>query len=182
MDIELWINGVWQADIASDLPASGSIKWAIPPLPVTNQAHLRLRTSVVGIKYTADSPLFGLVNPVELLEPVDGQQLLPGSSVAVRWEATVGTQVNLRLGLPEGQWLTIADSTANDGEFLWTVPPSARWESCDTHRNDSRRFRVHRQQRNGVRTGESPGMPGTGGWLHRSLEPGYNGGLGDRLQ
>jgi hypothetical protein len=122
VSIELWNNGLWQADIASGLPASGSFEWTIPPLPVTIQARLRLRTTVEGIEYTADSPLFGLVNPVELLEPVDGQQLLPGSSVAVHWEATVGTQVNLQLGLPDGQWLTIADSTANDGEFQWTVP------------------------------------------------------------
>lgn len=72
------------------------------------------------------SPWLGTPCSYRVVEPVPGSQWARGSQVPIRWVAEgdqCAAQVRIRL-LRDGQRVgLISRASANDGEYLWTMPP-----------------------------------------------------------
>jgi proprotein convertase P-domain-containing protein/VCBS repeat protein len=106
----------------------GVATWTVQP-PATTQARIRVwEVSNPSRQDTSDGNFTITSNSLILTAPNGGDVLVAGTSVPITWlSQNVVGNVKLEYSLGSGApdtWFPIADSTENDGLFLWNVPAS----------------------------------------------------------
>ena len=121
--ITLVQGGIVKSTIAARAPNNGRFEWAIPATLAAGNYRVKVKWLSNPTVVVDDSDEFGLQVPGPLTVSEPTGELQQGSLQTIRWAGVprVGN-VNISL-LQNGQVkATLAASTPNDGEFLWTVP------------------------------------------------------------
>jgi len=113
--------------IVNSVPNSGQFSWTVPAGATANGL---IRVSDAGDGFpsdVSDVPFSVAVASITVVSPNGGETWFGGSQQPLTW-VSVGFagMVKLEYSADGGaSWAVLADSTANDGAFLWTVPESA---------------------------------------------------------
>ncbi len=119
-------NGsTWSPITASPTPNDGEYSWTVPDTPST-QCLVRISDALDGDPSDTSDAVFSIVETpaIQITSPNGSENWMIGTAHNITWESegTVG-DVSIELSTDNGStWSTIISSTANDGEYSWTVP------------------------------------------------------------
>jgi len=122
--IEISVNGgaMW-TDIISRSPNTGTFAWLVTGQP-SDSALVRL-TALDGSASDTSDALFAIVPAPALVvdTPNGGESLQIGQDFAIAWNSqNTSGWVDIELTRDNGvTWEALADSTKDDGSFLWTI-------------------------------------------------------------
>lgn len=113
----------WKSVVENTLN-DGEYIW-IAPMEETEQAVIKISDLANPAKFTQnENPFKILKNLITIETPADGGKVFSGDSVSIAWSNT-GHFDNACIELTKDNgvsWDTLADTTENDGEFVWRVP------------------------------------------------------------
>ena len=120
--IDLYKGSSLSRTIASSASNNGSYPWTIPA-SLTPGSDYKIRITSSDRTQSDDSDNFFTIANPRVTYPTDaGVTWKVGESRTITWTGFVGSDV--RIELYDGRSLsrTIAQSTANDGSYVWTIP------------------------------------------------------------
>ncbi|MDZ7319518.1 MAG: FG-GAP-like repeat-containing protein, partial [candidate division KSB1 bacterium] len=119
-------NGAtWQV-IEASTANDGSYDWTIPNTP-SNLCLVRISDKTDGMPVDISDAVFSIMLPAEtitVISPNGGECWHSGSSQPIKWSSSgLISNVKIQYSLDGGKnWITIINSTPNDGHHLWQVP------------------------------------------------------------
>ena len=109
--------------LAESTPNDGSYDWAVPEYFPDGSDYLIEVSSVANpsIIDTSDGP-FELAGGITVTSPNGGESVALGATEIITWDSTDNTGADVTILVFKGtQFLTLAESTPNDGSYEWTV-------------------------------------------------------------
>ena len=154
-------NGSTWSTITNSTPSVGYFLWsALPNVPSTN-ARVRISDASDGYPSDASDSVF-TISPqpaLKIISPDGGENWMSGSSQTIRWNALgkiIGgggslhklksspyfplTIANIKIEYTTNNgssWLSIVQSTPNNGSFLWSPVPSQNSSLCRVKISDA---------------------------------------------
>lgn len=115
--------------IKDSIPNSGSFIWTIPNIATSAQSFIKVSSTVYPVSKDSNDVAFTITKPiVGVTAPNDGQVWYLGESKSIQW-AGVGTSANVKIELSSDSgktYTTLIASTANTGQYFWTIPYTTR--------------------------------------------------------
>jgi hypothetical protein len=131
-NVEIIARGAGQTlSIHAATANDGSYNWLVPAgQPSGTNYTIEVRSTLDTAITDSSNGTFTIAPPppantITVVSPNGGETLVRGQTVNITWNSTgtVGSNVKImaRRGSSSG---TITSATANDGSFLWTIPPT----------------------------------------------------------
>ncbi|MFW9969017.1 MAG: Ser-Thr-rich GPI-anchored membrane family protein [Candidatus Odinarchaeota archaeon] len=128
VDINLYHNGTYLTNIATNAKNNGSYLWKIPDIITVYDDLYQINISNSEFSKTWDtSDAYFVIEPkaIKIIAPSSIDSLETGYTHIITWEST-GFINNMKIELFKDSLfeLEITSSTLNDGLFFWTIPSS----------------------------------------------------------
>ncbi|MGE3063536.1 MAG: FlgD immunoglobulin-like domain containing protein [bacterium] len=102
----------------------GDYLWTVPNA-ATASCRVRISDPLVPTNYDISDTFFTIQTPlIDIKKPDGGNVLRIGESYPIHWDWTGAfANVKIEYTIDDGtNWTSIVSTTANDGEYIWTVP------------------------------------------------------------
>jgi len=123
--LQLYKSGTLDSTIVSSTANTGTYDWIIPASQAVGTDYkVRIGSADgTGVSDQSDSE-FSITGAVTLTAPNGGERWIAGTTSSITWTSTGGGLGNMKIDLHEGGSFvsTLAQSTANDGSFNWSIP------------------------------------------------------------
>jgi hypothetical protein len=133
-------NGSTWSTIIPSTANDGEYSWIVPDTPST-QCLVRIRDALDGNPSDTGDAVFSIAKTpaIQVTSPNGGESWMTGATHNITWqsEGSVG-DVSIELSTDNGStWSTIISSTANDGEYSWTVPDTPSTQCLVTNHSNN---------------------------------------------
>jgi len=125
--IDLYKGGALHTTITSSTADTGSFTWVVPEtIPPDLDYRIRIALAETDAVNDSSDLDFAVVEPsVSVTAPNGGELLRPATSYTIAWNSVGVGRSDMRIEIYRHTALesVLSSSTANTGEFVWTVPP-----------------------------------------------------------
>ncbi len=113
----------WKSIVTNLSSNSGNYKWAIPN-DTTLTAKIRIVDASSSGMINDQSDVNFIINTLNIIQPVGGENWLSGSSQIIKWNSTQDIDsVSISLSVDGGNiWSEIKKVKANLGSYTWNIP------------------------------------------------------------
>lgn len=126
VNIELTTNnGLNWSTVVNGTESDGFYLWTPPSNVSSTNCKIRIYDAVDSLPSDESNSTFTILPTptVQVLSPNGGEQLIAGAQHTITWLSQNISAVKLEFTTNNGAgWVSIADSTESDGQFIWTVP------------------------------------------------------------
>jgi hypothetical protein len=140
VDIDYSTDGgsTWNVVLAS-VANDGDALWTVPNTPSAT-CRLRITSTEDDSCLDLSNQDFSIIRPtISVLRPDGGETYYAGRQAPIHW-TTSGSFVDARLEFSTdagGSWAVITSSTANDGDYCWSVPEGLSKTTCRVRVTDA---------------------------------------------
>jgi len=122
--IELYRGNSRVSSISNSIASNGTFNWTVPS-SITEGSNYRIKiTSVNNTSLFDFSDDFSITAPryISITYPDLNELWEPGSSYTIQWKDNISENVSISLYQNNSYITSIANSTASNGNYTWTVP------------------------------------------------------------
>ncbi len=128
VEIELYLAGSLVGTITNSTPIDGNYSWTIPAWCESSVYYkVKVTDTSNSLTYDYSNNNFSITGVPEIIviSPNGGENWEIGSSHTINWTGeNIGNNVKIQLWENGSNYVTIVNSTYNDGSYTWSIPES----------------------------------------------------------